>query len=109
MCNTPVTLGGGITTVYGSRSSGVELKNPFSNHHAYHLSSVDWGLYVLGNSIAINESLIIKPMMQTMQKKYNFTMPCKKASAKLKKNEACSGSGTILDTHNKELKHKNTS
>ena len=31
MCNTPVTFGGGITIVYGSLSSGEELKYFFSN------------------------------------------------------------------------------
>ena len=31
MCSTPVTLGGGMTTVYGSRLSGSEWKNLFFN------------------------------------------------------------------------------
>ena len=33
MCNTPVTLGGGITIVYGSRPSGFDLKKPLSNQY----------------------------------------------------------------------------
>jgi hypothetical protein len=51
MCNTPVTLGGGITTVYGSRLSGVDLKKPSFNQYAYHLSSISEGLYFAEISI----------------------------------------------------------
>src|SRR5262249_41786732 len=42
--STPVTLGGGITTVYGSLSSGTLSKYPFSSQCWYHLSSVSLGM-----------------------------------------------------------------
>jgi hypothetical protein len=53
MCKTPVTLGGGITTVKGSRWSGTDLKYPFSIQLWYHFSSIAAGLYCLGISIGI--------------------------------------------------------
>jgi hypothetical protein len=43
MCNTPVTLGGGITTVNGGLSSGLLLKYLLSSQCKYHLSSSSFG------------------------------------------------------------------
>ena len=51
MCKTPVTFGGGITMVYGSRSSGSEWKYPFSIQYPYHLSSVWVGSYFAAISL----------------------------------------------------------
>ena len=51
MWSTPVTLGGGITMVYGSRPSGLELNNLLSNQYWYHFPSTSAGLYLLANSI----------------------------------------------------------
>jgi hypothetical protein len=55
MCNTPVTFGGGITTVKDSRPSGTERKSPLSIHVLYHLSSIEAGLYCLGISILMTK------------------------------------------------------
>src|SRR4051812_3931227 len=44
ICSTPVTLGGGITTVYAGLSSGLLLKYCCSIQCLYHLSSVAEGL-----------------------------------------------------------------
>ncbi len=51
MCNTPVTLGGGITIVKGSRPSGSEWKYRLSSQWAYHFFSISAGVYVFDNSI----------------------------------------------------------
>src|SRR5437870_5233048 len=51
MCNTPVTLGGGITMVYGSRSSGTERKYFFANQWLYHLFSVAFGSHVFATLV----------------------------------------------------------
>ena len=53
MCSTPVTLGGGMTTVYGSRPSGVEWNNWWSSQYWYHFDSMSVGLYLLASSISI--------------------------------------------------------
>ncbi len=44
ICSTPVTLGGGITTVKGLRPSGTLLKYFFSFQCAVHFSSTAAGL-----------------------------------------------------------------
>ena len=51
MCNTPVTLGGGITIVYGSRPSGLELNNLFSSQYLYHFDSTFCESYLPASSI----------------------------------------------------------
>jgi len=51
MCNTPVTFGGGITIVYGSRPSGSEWKNFFSTQYLYQRSSAAAGSYIFEISI----------------------------------------------------------
>ena len=51
--STPVTLGGGITIVYGSRSSGVDLNKSCFIQYSYHLPSTSSGLYVFANSFII--------------------------------------------------------
>src|SRR5687768_15949536 len=51
MCNTPVTLGGGITMVYGSRLSGLLLKYFLSSQCWYHLFSMACGSKFLESSI----------------------------------------------------------
>jgi hypothetical protein len=46
MWSTPVTLGGGITMVYGSfPESELAWKNPLFSQYLYHLSSTSAGLY----------------------------------------------------------------
>src|SRR5687768_3083306 len=52
MCNTPVTFGGGITTVNGGRSSGVELKYRFDFQCDVHFSSIDFGSKFFDSSIS---------------------------------------------------------
>ncbi len=47
MCNTPVTLGGGITTVNGLRSSGVLLKYLFDFQCLLHFVLYRFGLIIL--------------------------------------------------------------
>ena len=59
MCNTPVTLGGGITTVYGFRPSGLELNSLCSIQYLYHLLSTFSELYLLANSILIESMLYL--------------------------------------------------
>src|SRR4030095_1925490 len=51
MCKTPVTLGGGITTVKGFLSSGVELKYLLAFQCAVHFSSIAPGSKFFDNSI----------------------------------------------------------
>jgi hypothetical protein len=51
MCNTPVTLGGGITTVNAGRPSGLLLKYRWLSQCLYHLSSIALGSKFLVNSI----------------------------------------------------------
>src|SRR5688572_163385 len=51
MCNTPVTFGGGMTTVNGGQSSGVELKYRFDFQCDVHFSSIDLGSKFFDNSI----------------------------------------------------------
>ena len=63
----PVTLGGGMTMVYGSLSSGSEWKHLCSSHQAYHLSSTSAGLYFAESSFF---SLIF-PL--TTFKKYKYS------------------------------------
>ena len=46
----PVTLGGGMTIVYGSLSSGSEWKHLCSCHHSYHLFSTSEGEYFAESS-----------------------------------------------------------
>src|ERR1700712_5737945 len=43
ICNTPVTFGGGITTVKGFLLSGTLLKYPLSIQCLYHFSSIVFG------------------------------------------------------------------
>ena len=59
MCNTPVTLGGGITTVYGFRPSGLELNSLCSIQYLYHLLSTFSELYLLANSMLIESMLYL--------------------------------------------------
>lgn len=42
-----------MTTVYGSRPSGLELKSLWSNQYWYHFPSTSAGLYLLANSMVI--------------------------------------------------------
>ena len=51
ICSTPVTLGGGMTMVYGSRPSGLLLKSLLSSQYWYHLDSTSLGSYLLANSL----------------------------------------------------------
>jgi hypothetical protein len=53
MCNTPVTFGGGITTVKGSLSSGVELKYLFDFQCDVHFSSIGPGSKFFDSSISL--------------------------------------------------------
>src|SRR5574344_263720 len=53
MWSTPVTFGGGITIVYGSRASGRDLNRPLSVQYEYHFPSISEGLYLLASSIYI--------------------------------------------------------
>ena len=52
--STPVTFGGGITTVYGSRPSGLLLNNLLLSQYSYHLDSTACGSYLLASSIIFN-------------------------------------------------------
>eukprot|EP00958_Prasinococcus_capsulatus_P027143 scaffold5277_cov404-Prasinococcus_capsulatus_cf.AAC.7 len=54
MCSAPVTLGGGIGTVYGSPlAAGLGLKKPEVSHHRYSLSSVPSMSKFLGSSLGV--------------------------------------------------------
>ena len=51
MCNSPVTLGGGIAMQYGGLSGLISaLKRPFSSQKSYHFFSIAPGSYVLASS-----------------------------------------------------------
>ena len=65
MCKTPVTLGGGMTMVYGSRPSGLLLNILLSIQYLYHLASTACGSYLLANSISV---CFINFRIKTMQK-----------------------------------------
>ena len=58
MCSTPVTFGGGINTVKGSRlSSGFDSKKSCFFQCLYHFSSTSAGLYLVDNSLIFNLDL----------------------------------------------------
>jgi hypothetical protein len=67
MWRTPVTFGGGITMVKGSRLSGSEWKKLFSSQKEYHFSSTGAGSYFEGipdkkKSLEECEANVIKVM-----------------------------------------------
>ena len=53
MWSTPVTFGGGITMVYGSRPSGLLANSLLSVQYWYHFDSTSFGEYLLANSILV--------------------------------------------------------
>ena len=52
--STPVTFGGGITIVYGSRLSGVDLNKSCFSQYSYHFPSTSSGLYFDANSFILS-------------------------------------------------------